>query len=413
VPAFWRLACIHRSGHECALIYRLFFKLFLQRIDVERAHALASRTLRVATAIPPVRVLLRRYAVPHDPSIQVRTLGLTFPSPLGVAAGVDKDATWFESLGLLGFGFVEVGTVTARGQAGNPPPRVFRMTGDRALLNKMGFPNPGAEAVAERLRKRTGQVVLGVNVGKSKAAPLAKAGEDYRATVKHVAPFADYVAINVSSPNTPRLREMQAVELLRPLVADVRSELAAIGVDIPILVKIGPDADNDQVDAVAELAMSLSLDGIIAVNTTVDRSYLTASYDAIASVEGGGVSGAPLKVRALEVLERLYARVGKTLVLVSVGGIGTPDDAWERILAGATLVQAHTGFIYGGPAWPRRMNRALAQRVRDAGRSSIREFVGAGTGRTHSGSEAAALDVSPPLPMAQDLASTSPVSVAR
>jgi dihydroorotate dehydrogenase len=377
------------------LIYRLFFKLFLQRIDVERAHALAFRTLRVATAIPPVRMLLRRHAVPHNPSIQVQALGLSFPSPLGVAAGVDKDATWFEDLGLLGFGFVEVGTVTAQPQTGNPPPRVFRLPDDRALLNKMGFPNPGAEAVAERLQKRTGKLILGVNVGKSKAAPLAEAGANYRATVKHVAPFADYVAINVSSPNTPGLREMQAVERLRPLVADVRDELAAIGVDIPILIKIGPDVDNDQVDAVAELAMSLSLDGIIAVNTSVDRNHLTATYDGIASVEGGGVSGTPLKARALEVLERLYARVGKTLVLISVGGIGTPDDAWERILAGATLVQAYTGFIYGGPAWPRRMNRALAQRVRAAGRSSIQELVGAGTVHLQSGSAAAALDVSP------------------
>jgi dihydroorotate dehydrogenase len=326
-------------------------------------------------------MLLRRYAVPRDPSLEVRALGLTFPSPLGVAAGVDKDASWFESLGLLGFGFVEVGTVTARGQEGNPLPRVFRLTRDRALLNKMGFPNPGAEVVAGRLRRRTGRVIVGVNVGKSRATPLAEAGEDYRATVRHVAPVCDYIAINVSSPNTPGLREMQAVERLAPLVGDVRDELAAAGVEIPILIKISPDADDDQVDAVAELAMGLSLDGIVAVNTTVDRSRLTASYDAIAAVDGGGVSGAPLKARALEILQRLYARVGKTLVLISVGGVETPEDAWERILAGATLVQAYTGFVYGGPVWPGHMNRALARRVRDSGRSSIQELVGAGDHR--------------------------------
>jgi dihydroorotate dehydrogenase len=399
--------------YEFALTYRLIFKLFLQRIDAERAHALASRSLRIATAIPPVRMLLRRYVVPHDPSIQVHALGLTFPSPLGVAAGVDKDATWFGSLGFIGFGFVEVGTVTARPQDGNPRPRVFRMTRDRALLNKMGFPNPGAEVVAERLRKRTREVILGVNVGKSKAALVAEAGEDYRAAVKHVAPFSDYVVINVSSPNTPGLRDMQAVDLLRPLVADVRSELEMADIDIPILVKIGPDASNDQIDAVADLAMSLSLDGIIAVNTTVDRGALTASYDNIASVEGGGVSGAPLKARALEVLERLYMRVDRNLVLISVGGVGTPDDAWERILAGATLVQAHTGFVYGGPAWPRRMNRALGQRVHDAGKSSIHELIGVGNDRSHrSVAAGGTTDAIAPSPTTQDLAPKDTLSVA-
>lgn len=391
------------------MIYRLLFKLFLQRIPPEHAHGLASRALRVATAIPLVRVLLRRHVVPHDPSIQVRTLGLTFPSPLGAAAGVDKDVVLFESLGLLGFGFVEVGTVTAQRQAGNPPPRIFRMTGDRALLNKMGFPNPGAEVGAERLRKRTGRVIVGVNVGKGRATPLADAGKDYCAAVKLLAPHSDYVVVNVSSPNTPGLRAMQAVEYLRPLVADVRNALAEVGVDVPLLLKIGPDMDDDQLDAVAELALSLSLDGIVAINTTVDRSDLTASYDALASVEGGGVSGAPLRARALEVLERLYARVGHALVLISVGGVGTPEDAWERILAGATLVQAHTGFIYGGPAWPGHMNRALAQRVREAGRASIQDLVGAGAGR---GGMAAPL-VTAPLSSVQDLASPNPVSVAR
>ncbi len=363
------------------MIYRLLFKLLLQRLDVERAHALASRTLRLAAAVPPIRGLMRRFTVPHDPSLQVKALGLTFPSPLGVAAGVDKGATWFEGLALLGFGFVEVGTVTANEQPGNPHPRIFRLAKDRALLNKMGFPNPGAEAVAERLRTRRSQPVIGVNVGKSRAAALDDAGEDYRAAARHVAPFADYLVINVSSPNTPRLREMHAVELLRPLLADIRSELSAGGIEVPILIKIGPDTDNDQVDELAEFAISHSLDGIVAVNTTEDRSGLHGSHDAIAAVEGGGISGAPLKGRALEVLERLYAKVGNSLVLISVGGVETPQDAWQRILAGATLVQAYTGFVYGGPAWPSRMNRALARRVREAGGSSVQDLVGTGARR--------------------------------
>jgi dihydroorotate dehydrogenase len=368
------------------LIYRLFFKLFLARVDPEVAHSLAFRSLQAAIAIPLVRILLRRFLVPRDPSLEVRALDLTFPSPLGVAAGLDKEATWFEGLGLLGFGFVEVGTVTAQPQAGNAKPRIFRVPQERALLNKMGFPNPGAEAVAEHLRKRSGRVVLGVNVGKSKIAPLASAGEDYRAAVERVAPLCDYLVINVSSPNTPGLREMQAVELLRPLLAEVRSGLEAAGVELPLLVKIGPDASDVQLDAIAALAIDLSLDGIVAVNTTVDRGGLATAAATVASIEGGGVSGAPLKARALEVLRRLRTSVGDDLVLISVGGIEGPEDAWRRILAGATLVQAYTGFIYGGPLWPRRCNRDLARRVRASGRASIQELVGTESGRARAGS---------------------------
>jgi dihydroorotate dehydrogenase len=360
------------------VIYRFFFRLFLQRIDAELAHAIASRALRTVTAIPGARAVTRRVFVVRNARLKVRALGLTFPSPVGVAAGVDKDASWFESLGVLGFGYVEVGTVTAVAQEGNPRPRVFRLAPDRALLNKMGFPNPGADVVADRLRRRAGRTIVGVNVGKSSVAPAEKVGADYRTSVRRLAPFSDYVVINVSSPNTPGLREMQAVDVLRPLVSDVRSELEASGTKVPILIKIGPDLSDAEVDAVAELAVTLRLDGIVAVNTTVDRSGLVASRDAAASIDGGGVSGPPLKTRALDVLTRLYARAGNDLVLISVGGIETPDDAWERILAGATLIQAHTGFVYGGPAWPRRMNRALTRRVRETGRSSIQDLVGAG-----------------------------------
>jgi dihydroorotate dehydrogenase len=368
------------------LIYRLFFRAILQRIDPEVAHALASRTLRVATTVPGVRTVLGWLAGSPHRRLRVHALGLAFPSPLGVAAGVDKDGSWFDGLGALGFGFVEVGTITALPQAGNNRPRVFRLTQDRALLNRMGFPNPGAHAVAERLRTRGGPVIVGVNVGKSMAAPVQSAGDDYRSAIRQFAPYADYIVVNVSSPNTPGLRDMQDVKPLRALLGEVRGELAAAGTEVPLLVKIGPDLSDDQLDAIAQLATDLELDGIVAVNTTVDRSGLVASADAATSIEGGGVSGAPLKARALEVLRRLHARAGDSFVLISVGGIETPEDAWERILAGATLVQAYTGFVYGGPAWPARMNRALARRVRESGKSSIQELVGAGSPRSESGS---------------------------
>lgn len=357
------------------MIYRVLSKLVLARLPPEGSHRLAAITLRTVSRIPGCAALMRRSLVPHDPALRVRALGLDFPSPLGVAAGVDKDASWFESLGLLGFGYVEVGTVTARPQAGNPAPRVFRIARDRALLNRMGFPNPGARVLAARLRRRSGRVIVGVNVGKGMATPIESAAEDYRAAVRELAPVCDYLVINVSSPNTPGLRGMQAADLLRPLLLEVQRELAACARGVPVLIKIGPDASDELLDAIAELALQLSLDGIVAVNTTEDRSVLS-SPETVAGVAGGGISGAPLRERALYVLRRLHERVEDRLVLISVGGICTPEDAWERIAAGATLLQAYTGFVYGGPAWPARMNESLARRVREAGATSIQQCVG-------------------------------------
>jgi dihydroorotate dehydrogenase len=339
------------------VLYRLLYALVLRRIPAESAHALAAHGVRLAH-----RLGLLRLAGRPDPVLAVDALGLRFASPLGVAAGVDKDASWFEGLGALGFGSVEVGTVTPLPQEGNPRPRVRRLVADRALQNSMGFPNPGAAAVAERLAGRRGSTVLGVNVGRAKGSTTEQAADDYRASVRRLAPMADYLALNVSSPNTPGLRDLQAVEPLRGLVAAVLQELAALGLERPVLVKIAPDLADEDVDAVADLALELGLAGIIATNTTVDRAGL-ATPDVPPE---GGISGAPLKARSLAVLRRLRARAGDGLVLVSVGGIESADDAWERLQAGATLVQAYTGFVYGGPAWPRRVNRELARRLRGA-----------------------------------------------
>jgi dihydroorotate dehydrogenase len=358
------------------VIYRIVFKLVLQRIPEGVAHTLASVTLRAVTATASARRLLRRLALPRGEELCVHALGQTFPSPLGAGAGLDKEADWFEALGAIGFGFVEVGTVTAERQAGNPPPTMRRLPRDRAILNRMGFPNPGAIEAGHRLRKRSGETIIGTNIGKSMVTPLDRIAEDYRATVREVAPLSKYIAINVSSPNTPGLRDMQTTEALRSLIGAVREELREMGIRIPLLVKISPDLTSDELDSIADLALEMELDGIVAVNTTVSRAGLSDAEQA-KWFDGGGISGPPLKARALEVLQHLYARVGGRLVLISVGGIETPDDAWERIAAGATLIQAHTGFIYGGPGWPRHMNRALARRVRDEGFSSIQQLVGA------------------------------------
>jgi dihydroorotate dehydrogenase len=356
-------------------MYKALFDLVIARVSPERAHAAAFAILDRFTARPRPRALLRRLTHIDDELIRVRALGLTFPSPLGVAAGLDKDGEHFEGLGALGFGFVEVGTLTPRPQAANPAPILARVTADRALLNRMGFPNKGAEAAARRLANRRSAVIVGANVGKNRETALAQAADDYAQAARILAPHADYLVLNVSSPNTPGLRDLESVARLRPLVESV--QLVAGG--RPLLVKISPELSDEDVDAVAELALELGLAGIVATNTTLRRDGLRTPAGEVARrawPEGGGVSGAPLKARSLEVLRRLRARVGDKLVLVSVGGIDSADDVWERVLAGATLVQVYTGFIYGGPAWPRAINLELARRTWDSGRRSIQELVG-------------------------------------
>jgi dihydroorotate dehydrogenase len=373
------------------VIYRLLYTLLLSRIDAERVHRLTARALRAAVAVPPLRRLLQALLAPRDPALRVRALGLDVPSPLGLAAGFDKDAAGCDAYAALGFGFVEVGTITAQGQRGNAGTRIVRLTRERALVNRMGFPNAGAAAAVERLRTRArsgGTGVVGINVGKTKLAE--DAAVDYRASVAQLAPLADYLVLNVSSPNTPGLRDMQAVDRLAELIGAVRETLTeAQPADGPradaratpaLLVKIAPDLSDDDLDAIADLALRERLDGLIATNTTIDRGCLRdpAAPDVPAE---GGISGAPLKPRALAVLQRLHARTEGRLTLIAVGGIESADDAWERIRAGATLVQAYTGFVYGGPLWPRRVNRGLARLAREAGFASVQDAVGSGTGR--------------------------------
>ena len=357
-------------------MYRLLFRVVLRRLPAETAHQVGFALIRAA-GTAGVAGVLRRWLGPRDPALRVRALGLEFPGPLGLAAGFDKDARATSGLGALGFGFVEVGTVTARAQPGNPRPRLFRLPADRALVNRMGFNNDGAAAAAARLRRRRGSrsgPVVGVNIGKTKAVPEAEAAADYAASARAVADVADYVVVNVSSPNTPGLRDLQAADRLRPVLVAVRSALdagAAGGRRVPLLVKIAPDLAGQDVDAVADLAVELELDGIIATNTTVSRDGLASSPAEVAAAGAGGLSGPPLRGPALAVLRRLRERAGDRLVLIAAGGIETPDDAWERLAAGATLVQAYTGFIYEGPLWPRRMHAGLAHRVRATGLSSV------------------------------------------
>src|SRR5271165_4479819 len=358
-------------------MYRLLYRVVLRRVPAEAAHRggfLLIQVFGLVARVPGVAWLLGRWVGPREEVLRVRALGLEFPGPLGLAAGFDKDARATRGLGALGFGFVEVGTVTAQAQPGNPLPRMFRLSADRALVNRMGFNNAGAAAAAARLRGRTRAdgtrrgPVVGVNIGKTRVVPDEEAAADYAASARAVAEVADYVVVNVSSPNTPGLRDLQAADRLRPVLVAVRSALdnAAGGRRVPLLVKIAPDLADADVDAVADLALELGLDGIIATNTTVSRDGLASPPSQVAAAGAGGLSGPPLRARALAVLVRLRARTGDRLVLIAVGGIETPGDAWERLRAGATLVQAYTGFIYGGPLWPRRMHAGLARLARRA-----------------------------------------------
>jgi dihydroorotate dehydrogenase len=351
----------------------------LYALPAETAHRLVMAGLRVIESAPVLRRWLRACFALSDPRLQVEALGVTFATPIGLAAGMDKDAEAFEAFGALGFGFVEVGTLTAQPQPGNPRPRLFRLVADRALINRMGFNNHGARAAAERIAHTVARrTLLGINIGKSKIVPNEAALDDYAQSAALLGPYADYLVVNVSSPNTPGLRDLQAVAVLRPLLERVRNQLDTVTGPrrVPLLLKIAPDLADDDLDAVAELALELKLDGIIATNTTITRTGLTTASDVVAACGAGGLSGAPLKMRALEVLRRLRAKLGGQVVLIAAGGIESADDAWERIRAGATLIQLYTGLVYEGPELPHRIAKGLAARVREAGFDSITNAIG-------------------------------------
>lgn len=339
-------------------MYPFFFRTVLSRLDPEFAHHLGMAVIRVC-GIRPFAWIARGLTAPA-PDQRVHALGLDFPSPFGVAAGFDKNAVGVRGLAALGFGHIEVGTVTALAQAGNPKPRLFRLVADRAVINRMGFNNAGAEAAERRLRKlrrRASDAVIGVNIGKSRVVDVENATGDYVASAVRLAPLADYLAVNVSSPNTPGLRGLQAVETLAPLLRAVK--VAAD--DTPLLVKIAPDLPDDEIIAIAQLAVAEGLAGIIATNTTISREGLRAPASVVENIGAGGLSGAPLKERSLEVLRTIRAHVPADFCVISVGGVETASDVRERTDAGATLVQGYTAFLYRGPLWARQINLELAR----------------------------------------------------
>ncbi|ULE35822.1 quinone-dependent dihydroorotate dehydrogenase [Mycobacterium sp. IDR2000157661] len=346
--------------------------LFL--VAPERIHTLVFALLRAVTCVPWSRRALTRWLGPRDPVLASTVFGVRFAGPLGLAAGFDKNGSGLRTWGALGFGYAEVGTVTAQAQPGNPRPRMFRLPEDRALLNRMGFNNHGAGELALKLTRNAPEVPIGVNIGKTKTTPPEDAVRDYADSARLLGPLAAFLVVNVSSPNTPGLRDLQAVQSLRPILAAVRAETST-----PVLVKIAPDLSDRDVDEIADLAVELGLAGIVATNTTVSRDRLATP--GVADLGPGGISGPPVARRSLEVLRRLYRRVGDRLVLISVGGIEDADDAWARITSGASLLQGYTGFVYGGGLWAKHIHDGIARRLHDGGFGSLAEAVGSAVTR--------------------------------
>lgn len=336
------------------MLYSFVFRAFFLKLDPEFIHHAVALGLRIASRLG----ITSWFRVSSKRSRHIQALGMSFPGPFGLAAGFDKNALLVKPLADLGFSHIEIGTVTAHAQPGNPKPRLFRLTKDRALVNRMGFNNDGAAKVAARLaklRRRSDNLpIIGVNIGKSKITPVEQAADDYRTSTRLLAPVADYFAVNVSSPNTPGLRSLQAVESLEPILRAVLEEARRV----PVLVKIAPDLANQDILAVAKLAQRLGLAGIIATNTTITREQLLSSSEEIARAGDGGLSGRPLRERANEVLTLLRSKLPNDFTIISVGGVETASDLKDRMAAGATLVQGYTGFVYQGPLWARNLNQS-------------------------------------------------------
>jgi dihydroorotate dehydrogenase len=364
-------------AHSMAILWRSI-RALLFRLDPERAHHLSMGLFAAVCALPGAAPLLRRLLQVRDPRLAVRCFGLDFETPVGLAAGFDKEARWHLCLGALGFGCIEIGTVTANAQPGNPKPRLFRLAPDRALLNRFGFNNDGAAAAAGRLARRGAGYRLGAKIGRNKEVDNEAANENYLAALREVWAGADYIAVNVSSPNTPGLRGLQNAAALGELLAAVCSEnrrLAAAsgGAERPVLVKIAPDLDDEQLDAIADLVLQHPVAGIIATNTTLRREGLATPAAEVEALGAGGLSGAPLTACSRRVVARLYLRLQGRLPIIGVGGISNAAEAFEMIRAGASLVQVYSGFIYEGPLMPRNIALGLLQR---AGSRSISAIVG-------------------------------------
>ena len=330
-------------------MYSLIRKVLFRR-DPEEVHYWAMAKLQAAYRNPLMRKLMRKLFIYQKPSLERSLWGITFPNPVGLAAGFDKDARWINELSCLGFGFVEIGTVTPVGQPGNPKPRLFRLPEDQAVINRMGFNNEGAVAAAQRLAQPHERIIVGGNIGKNKETPNEQAIDDYEKAFLALYDVVDYFVVNVSSPNTPGLRALQDKEPLTRILNRLQVLNAEKGKQRPILLKIAPDLTNEQLDDIISLVQDTKIQGVVATNTTIERSGLAASAERINEIGAGGLSGRPLTQRATEVVRYIHQKSGGAIKIIAAGGIFTAADAQEKLDAGASLVQVYTGFIYEGPA---------------------------------------------------------------
>lgn len=342
-------------------MYKALIRPFLFLFAPESIHHFIFSFLKIAGKIPGMHAFLKMVFEVKKEKLHKKLMGITFPNPVGLAAGFDKDAKLIDELASFGFGFIEIGTLTPKLQPGNDKPRLFRLPADQALINRMGFNNGGVEAAVERLKNRKSKVIVGGNIGKNKITPNENALDDYAKCIDALHPYVDYFVVNVSSPNTPGLRELQEKEPLRKLLSYVKELSQSKEKPKPVLLKIAPDLTNSQLGDIIEILKETKTDGVIATNTTISREGLTTNSDQLQKIGNGGVSGKPLTDRSNEVIRYLRSGLGKNYPIIGVGGIMTEADALEKIKAGADLIQIYTGFIYEGPGFVKRINQALVK----------------------------------------------------
>lgn len=341
-------------------MYKFIFKPILFLLSPEKAHHTSLFILRVLCLLPGMQSAIRLLFTFQNPKLEREKLGLKFRNPVGLAAGFDKNAEYIELMDLLGFGFIEIGTVTPKPQSGNPKPRLFRLPKDQALINRMGFNNEGVDAAVERLKRiKNKGIIIGGNIGKNKSTPNENAVRDYEICFDKLFPFVDYFVVNVSSPNTPGLRSLQDPAALKIIFESLQKRNAAQVKPKPILVKIAPDLEYSAITEIVELVIEQKLSGIIATNTTISRSDLSTETSKITMIGNGGLSGEPVRKISSEIVSFIKEKAGDQLVIIGVGGIQKPEDAKEKIEAGADLIQIYTGFIYEGPSTVKRICQHL------------------------------------------------------
>jgi dihydroorotate dehydrogenase len=343
-------------------VYKSLLRPLLFKLDPEKVHYLTTDALQTVYKLPLAKTISNSMFGVQSPKLERELFGLKFPNPVGLAAGFDKDAKLIDELGNLGFGFIEIGTLTPKGQEGNPKPRLFRLPEDQAIINRMGFNNEGVDAAVARLRARKSKVIVGGNIGKNKVTPNGEALNDYLYCFKALYDVVDYFVVNVSSPNTPDLRALQEKEPLQQLLLALQEQNSKMPKPKPLLLKIAPDLNDAQLNDIIEIAQEANLSGIIATNTTISRDGLHTSAQKVQEIGAGGLSGKPLTQRSTEIIRYLRQHLPQTIKLIGVGGIMTAEDALEKLNAGADLVQLYTGFIYEGPSLISQINKKLLAR---------------------------------------------------